>query len=164
MTHSYVCHDSFICAPWLIHMCAMTNSYVCHDSFICVPWLIHMCAIIHSHLTVWIVLRYRQRRISVKPLHGWLYHRSGQNPQQSALKWFSTPNWAASWLLRIFICWLAHLCSRAAIWMVLLQIRKKCSSVSFTVILHSKLSCELTVANLFLLYRSIIVPLYGWLY
>ena len=35
MTHSYMCHDSFICVPWLIHMCAMTHSYVCHDSFIC---------------------------------------------------------------------------------------------------------------------------------
>jgi len=22
------------------HMCVMTHSYVCHDSFICVPWLI----------------------------------------------------------------------------------------------------------------------------
>ena len=32
-THSYVWHDSFICVPWLIHMCAMTHSYVCHDSF-----------------------------------------------------------------------------------------------------------------------------------
>jgi len=29
MTHSYVRHDSFICAPWLIHMCAVTH------------WLIH---------------------------------------------------------------------------------------------------------------------------
>jgi len=33
-----------ICVPWLIHMCAMTHSYVCHDSFISVPWLIHICA------------------------------------------------------------------------------------------------------------------------
>ena len=32
------------CVLRLIHMCAMTHSYVCHDSFICVPWLIHMCA------------------------------------------------------------------------------------------------------------------------
>jgi len=36
MTHSYVCHDSFI---WLIHMCVVTHSYVCHDSFICASWL-----------------------------------------------------------------------------------------------------------------------------
>jgi len=50
MTHSYVCHDSFICVPWFIHMCAMTHSYVCHDSFICVPWFIHMCAMTHSYV------------------------------------------------------------------------------------------------------------------
>ena len=25
--------------PWLIHVCAMTHSCVCHDSFMCVPWL-----------------------------------------------------------------------------------------------------------------------------
>jgi len=46
MTHSYVCHDSFICVSWLIHMCVMTHSYVCHDSFIFVSWLIHMCVLV----------------------------------------------------------------------------------------------------------------------
>ena len=53
-----MCHDSFICVPWLIHICATTFSYVCHDSFTCVPcdmthsyvtWLIHMCATTHSY-------------------------------------------------------------------------------------------------------------------
>jgi len=29
--------DSFMCAPWLVHMRAVTHSYVCRDSFICVP-------------------------------------------------------------------------------------------------------------------------------
>jgi len=48
--HSYVCHDSFICVPWLIDMCAMTHTYVCHDSFICVPWLIHMCVMTRSYV------------------------------------------------------------------------------------------------------------------
>jgi len=43
MTYSYVRHDSFICVTWLIHMCDMTRSYVWHDSFICATWLIHMC-------------------------------------------------------------------------------------------------------------------------
>jgi len=37
-THSYMRHDSFICATWLIHMCDMTHSYVRHDSFICATW------------------------------------------------------------------------------------------------------------------------------
>jgi len=32
ITHSCVCHDSFMRVPWLIHACAMTHSYVCHDS------------------------------------------------------------------------------------------------------------------------------------
>jgi len=45
--HFYVWHDSFLCVPWLIFMCAMTHSCVCHDSFLCVPWLIPMCAM-HS--------------------------------------------------------------------------------------------------------------------
>jgi len=87
MTHSYVCgtthrqgaptvcclNDSFICVPWLIHVCVshrqgeptavcMTHSYVCvtahrqdtpttvcclHDSFTRVPLLIHMCVVQH---------------------------------------------------------------------------------------------------------------------
>jgi len=42
VTHSYVCHDSFICVTWLIHMCDVTRSYVLHGSFICLTWLIHM--------------------------------------------------------------------------------------------------------------------------
>jgi len=31
MTNAYVCPDSFLCVPWLIHMCAMTHSYVWHE-------------------------------------------------------------------------------------------------------------------------------------
>jgi len=92
VTHPYVCHDSFIRVPWLIHtcamtysrwelifddacpadiknscffgawfsvmrigfMCAMTHSYVCHDPFICVPWLIHMCAWL-IHMCAWLI-------------------------------------------------------------------------------------------------------------
>jgi len=72
MTHSYMCHDSFITdnmihfvwcigmhplescpvlyVPWLIHICAMTHSYMCHDSFIYVPCLIHICAMTHSYM------------------------------------------------------------------------------------------------------------------
>jgi len=60
--------DSFMCVPWLIHVCAMTHSCVWHDSLACmighiqmrdmnylytrhimhVPWLIHACAMTHS--------------------------------------------------------------------------------------------------------------------
>jgi hypothetical protein len=32
MTDLYVCHDSFTCATWLIHMCDMAHSYVRRDS------------------------------------------------------------------------------------------------------------------------------------
>jgi len=67
MTHSYVCHDSFICVSRLIHTCAlilsslmcasfiyvsrlihMTHAYMCHESFIYVSQLIHMCALTPS--------------------------------------------------------------------------------------------------------------------
>jgi len=46
-THWHVWHrkDSFMRhACQVIHLCDMTHSSVWHDSFICVPWLIHMCA------------------------------------------------------------------------------------------------------------------------
>jgi len=33
MTHSYVCHDAFICVTWLMNICDVTHSYVCHDFF-----------------------------------------------------------------------------------------------------------------------------------
>jgi len=41
MKHSYVGHDSFICVPWIIHMCDAGN--VDHNSFICGTWLLYMC-------------------------------------------------------------------------------------------------------------------------
>jgi len=50
MIHSYVCHESFICVKWLVHMCDMTHLYVWHDWFICVTWLIHICDVTHSHV------------------------------------------------------------------------------------------------------------------
>jgi len=35
MTHWYVQHDSFFCAPWLIHLCNMTDSFAWHHSELC---------------------------------------------------------------------------------------------------------------------------------
>jgi len=40
----------FICRSWVVHMCAMSHSYVCHESCICVPWVMHMCAMSHSYV------------------------------------------------------------------------------------------------------------------
>ena len=44
-------------------MC-VSYSYVCHDSFTCVSWLVHMCVMTHSHVwkfhatrSVWVVCR-----------------------------------------------------------------------------------------------------------
>jgi len=48
MCDSYVWHDSFICDPWLIHICTITHPYVCHDPLIYAPWLIYTCAMTHS--------------------------------------------------------------------------------------------------------------------
>jgi len=42
MYYSYLWHDSFTCATWLIHMCDVTHSYVWHHSSTCVTWHIHM--------------------------------------------------------------------------------------------------------------------------
>ena len=49
MTHSYVWHDSFICVPWLIHICDMTHSHVRHDSSVCGTWLLHMYDTSYPH-------------------------------------------------------------------------------------------------------------------
>jgi len=79
MTHScvpFITRD-VICS-WLIHTCDMTHSYVCHDSFICVTWLIHVCDmtrssvpfvtryVCHSSPTMWSVacVPFRSRRRS----------------------------------------------------------------------------------------------------
>jgi len=53
VTHSYVCHGSFMSrdmthpyvwhyVTWLVHVCDITHSYVWHDSVLCVTWLIHL--------------------------------------------------------------------------------------------------------------------------
>ena len=80
-THSYMCHDSFIHVPWLIHTyamthfntCAMTHSYMCHDSFIHVPWLIHTCAMTHSYMchdsfiyVTWLIVVIRRQALRRK--------------------------------------------------------------------------------------------------
>ena len=39
VTHLHVCHDSFVCTPWLIHLRGVTHSFVCNDSFICMTLL-----------------------------------------------------------------------------------------------------------------------------
>ena len=57
MTHSYVWHDSFLCATWLIRVCHTTHPYVWYDSLMrnvpitirspgCVTWLM-------THIYVW---------------------------------------------------------------------------------------------------------------
>jgi len=60
--HSFVCHDSFIYAPWLMHTramthlytwndsCPMTPSYLWHDAFIHVTWLNYPTS---THLYMW---------------------------------------------------------------------------------------------------------------
>jgi len=49
MTRWCVC-ASFICVPWLIHMCAMIHSCVCHDSFICLcRGMSHVCHMTHTY-------------------------------------------------------------------------------------------------------------------
>jgi len=69
MTHTYVCHESFMCVTCLvkkfmgvswnflymghdsfIHMCNMTHSYDWHYSYICVSWIIHVCDVSHSSM------------------------------------------------------------------------------------------------------------------
>jgi len=52
-TDSYVRHDASTCVTWL------NDSCVWRASFICVPWLIHMCAMTHpyvrdiTHIDAW---------------------------------------------------------------------------------------------------------------
>jgi len=118
--HSNVGRDSFICGPWLIHMCAMTHSHVCHDSFTCVPWCIHMCAMTHLHLchdsftcVPWLICMYAMTHAHV--CHDsftfvtWLY----------SVLWLGDVSIKAflrvTWLIQIwdkFVCvpWLIHMC------------------------------------------------------
>jgi len=68
VTALHVWRDSYICVPWLIHMCDVTHFYVLHDSFTfltranvftlislhkalrSVTWLIYTCGMIHSYV------------------------------------------------------------------------------------------------------------------
>jgi len=73
MMHSLVYYDASSYTPWLILICAMTHSCVCHDSFLsvewqckrdphtwhdtflCVPWLILLCAMTYSLCVPWLI-------------------------------------------------------------------------------------------------------------
>jgi len=51
MTHSYVWHNSFICATGHIHMCDMTHSYAWRDLFVCVTWWrMCVCDVMYSYV------------------------------------------------------------------------------------------------------------------
>jgi len=43
-------NSSYSWPPSALIWCDTTPSYVCHDSIICVPWLIYMCAMTHSDM------------------------------------------------------------------------------------------------------------------
>jgi len=47
MTNSWVWHDSFVRATWLICTCDMTHLYMQRDSFVCATWLICVCDVTH---------------------------------------------------------------------------------------------------------------------
>jgi len=122
VTRSHVWHDSFICIPWLIYLCAITHwiwdesfvrvthhlcvwhdySDVCRDSFISVIWHTHMCAVTHSY--VW-----HESSICVPP---WLVHMCDMTHSYVCrdsvnMRWISC-TWHAS-----FVCvtWLIHMCA-----------------------------------------------------
>ena len=84
MSYSYVCHDSFMCVTWLIHMCDMTHSCVWHDSFICVTWLIHVCDMTHSYMKWW-GLRLRT--------HLSIYHCTHINESRHTYEWVMSHMW-----------------------------------------------------------------------
>jgi len=66
MAHLYVCHDASMSVTWLMHRCDVTHSCVWHDSCICGTWLIHLCDMTHSY--VW-----HDSLICVMT-HSWLIH------------------------------------------------------------------------------------------
>jgi len=58
MTHSHLCHDSFLCVPWLIlsvEWQCMRDPHTWHDTFLCVPWLILLCAMTYSLCVPWLI-------------------------------------------------------------------------------------------------------------
>jgi len=50
MTHSCVWHDAFTRGTWLIRVCDMTHSNVRSDLFMYAKWLMHICKMTHSHV------------------------------------------------------------------------------------------------------------------
>ena len=90
MTHSYAWHDSFVCLPWLMYMCAMTYSYVMlHVGIRCILTAgdIHMCAMTYSSIPA-------HQKIEAEPAEP-------QKKLRPAHPWFS-PKFEFSWLNSIF--------------------------------------------------------------
>jgi len=112
----YVGNDSFICAPWLIHVRAMTHLYVCHDSFIrlvweCMSawWLIRTCAVTYSYVRRDIFIRAPWHIHTCAMIHPWLIQMCG--------------------MTRLHVCnhsltcatWLIHMCDMTHSYMFLPQ-------------------------------------------
>jgi len=77
MTHSYVCHDSFVCVPWLIHKCDMTRLDSCDNkSHIC---LSHMNGSCHTY--EWVMS------------HIWMSHVTHMYESRHTYVWVTSHIW-----------------------------------------------------------------------
>jgi len=110
----YVCHDSFICGPWLIHAntCRLSHVYlvrvsVCggHDTLVCVPWLIYTRDMTHSYehmFLVWCV-SWSYTCICVL-IHQCACHDSFTSGTWLIAKWDMTHIYTFSWHTLVYLC------------------------------------------------------------
>jgi len=114
-TYTLVFHDSFIRAPWLIHICTVTYSclrpwLICtisttmthmhHDSFIRAPWRIHICTVTHSCLVLRLILFWPWLIHTCTMTHSYLYCHLLMSRLYDSV-------FAAPWL--IHICIMTHM-------------------------------------------------------
>ena len=121
MTHSCVCHDSFMCVPWLTYECATTHSDVWHDALIemCALWglvPIHLlntgvtavtcCAVTSCAVIVrpWcsrpkgLTTRNNRKQVQVVSTHEWVSF-------MCSAMWKPVPNKSLKWSVPTILAW-----------------------------------------------------------
>ena len=113
MTYSYVCHDSFICVPWLIHMCDMTHSYVWHESdlYVDTHMQLHVSLQLPVHAScAWVMA------------HVWMSHGTRMNESWHTYEWVMAHVWMSHGTR------MNQRCRMCAAWVWCTRMTRRCSA------------------------------------
>jgi len=107
-THSYVCHNSSMRVPWL-------NLYVWHDCFIRTTWLIYTCDMNHSICLIWLIHISRNDPFICLTWLTYICDMTHSHIHYNASVWHDSFTHTLQFMR---VIWLIHTCNNSYVWLV----------------------------------------------